>query len=227
MPDLEFPRSTDRFRERLLASLFRARANGIRVRNLAFGPPASADQIARIERDHLGFPMPAALRTFFAAHDGASMFFHRVDDLAAEIDDHTVPLHVEDTTRLRWNDAMHDGGSLWSEIDAVDFGRSELGFFYVGLLCIPSLAEIFDTDWRSIFGWPADMHLFDAFHPFRGSALVRDAAARTLHIQPTADHGADRDAAPVDLAAYLSTLADHAGTDRSIDGRLVAVRSHG
>lgn len=227
MPDHEYPASTTTFRDRLVARLFAARASGIRVRNLAFRPPASAELLAQFERDHLGFPMPPAMRRWFAAHDGASLFFHRVDDLAAEIDDNSVPLHVEDATPLRWSDAMHDGGPIWREIDAVDFGRSEYGFFYVGLFCIPGLHEMFTTDWRSIFGWPPGMVLFDAFHPFHSSALVHDPQARTLHIQPTADHGADRDAAPVALVDYLNALIDHAGTDRLLNGRLHPVRSHG
>lgn len=227
MPEHPYPAEQRSFRDRLVARLFRTRAGGIRVRNLAFGPPASAEQIARVERDHLGFAMPPAMRSWFAAHDGASLFYHRVDDLAAEIDDDGVPLVVEDDAPLRWSDAMHDGGALWREIEAVDFGRGEYGFFFVGLFCVPSLREMFETDWRAIFGWPAGMVLLDAYHPFHASALVHDAATRALHVQPTADHGADRDAAPLALADYFNNLVEHAGADRVIDGRLRAVRSHG
>lgn len=226
MTQYNYPATTDRFRERLIASLFASRANGIRIRNLAFGPPASPEIFKQVE-ERLGFPVPPAMRSFFAAHDGASMLFHRVDDLAAEIDDRSVPLHVEDSTLLRWNDAMHDGGRIWTEIDAADFGRSEYGFFYVGMFCIPSLAEMFETDWRAIFGWPAGLVLFDAFHPFRASALAVDAATRSVRVQPTSDHGADRDAAQVELADYLHVLADRSGAERRIDGHYLPVRSHG
>lgn len=213
---------TTPFRERLLDGLRRKRESGIRIRRLNFGAPASAEAIARVEHEHLGFPMPASLRSFFAAHDGASLFIHRVDDLAAEIYDHSVPLAIESEAPVVWSDAMHDGGALSREIAEADFGESQYGgIFYTGVFCVPSLAEIFDTDWGAIMGWPRGTYLFDAFHFFRASALVVDPAKREVRVQPTTDHGADRSAAPVALADYLDNLADNCGIDRVVDGRYV------
>ena len=224
--EVSTPPAPTTFRERLLAKLLDKRESGVRVRRLHFGPPASDALIARIERDHLGFPMPEAMRAFFAAHDGFSLFFHRVDDPAAEIFDHSVPLHVESDAPIPWNEACWDGGPLWSEIEAADYSASG-GFFYVGLICVPPLSVMFDTDWGSIMGWPAGMVLFDAFHPFYGSALVVDRAAGEVFIQPTADAGADRDADRVSLSDYLETLIDTAGSDRKVNGRYQAVRASG
>lgn len=217
-----------RFQERLLERLRGIRESGIRIRYLAFGPPASPEQIAEVERAHLGFPMPAAMRTFFEAHDGLSLLFHRVDDLSAEIFDHSVPLTIENEGPIAWNEAMHDGGPIWALIDAADFGESPNGgFFYAGMICIPNLATLFSTDWASIMGWPEGTWLFDSFHPFYSSALVADRASETVWIQPTADYGADRDAPRVDLAEYLENLLQTGGTERIVAGHRVAVRSHG
>lgn len=216
------------FRESLLKRMRSLREYGIRIRNLAFGPPADPEVIARIERDHLGFALPAEVRDFFAAHDGLTVFFHKVDDPTAEVYDHAVPLAIEAETPITWGVAMHDGGPIWRAIDVADYGNSPTtGPFYAGLICIPSLTEIFDTDWARSMGWPPGMWLFDAFHPYYGSALVVDRAARTLHIQPTSDHGADLDAAPVSVADYLQGLLNTGGTDRTVDGRSLAVRFSG
>lgn len=214
------------FRDRLLEKLLDKRESGIRVRRLSFGPPASAELIRQIEQDHLGFPMPEAMRRFFAAHDGASLFFHRVDDPAAEIYDHSVPLTVESEAPIPWNEACWDGGPIWSEIEAVDYSASG-GFFYAGLFCVPSLRVMFETDWTGIMGWPKGTVLFDAFHPFRGTALVVDAAARQVWIQPTADYGADRSAARVELVDYLETLIETCGSDRKVNGHYQPVRCSG
>lgn len=216
------------FRGRLLGSLRGLREGGIRIRRLAFGAPASAETIARIERDHLGFAMPEALRAFFEAHDGVSVLWHKVADPAAEITDHTVPLDIESEAPMTWSEAMHDGGPIWKQIDESDYGRAgDGGFYFAGLACIPPLAVMFDTDWGSIHGWPKGLYLFDAWHAFHGTALVVDRDAREVYIKPTSDYGADRDAAPVELADYLDTLAKTAGSDRVVDGRHVPVRSHG
>lgn len=221
------PPAPPTWRERLLDSLRGQRESGIRIRRLAFGPPASPALIERIEREHLGFPMPAAMRAFFEAHDGVSLWFHRVADPAAVVFDHSVPLAIESEAPMKWSEAMHDGGPIWSAIEAADFGRTDDGFFYVGMICIPGLEEMFGTDWGSILSWPKDTVLFDSFHWFRGSALIVDGETKTVYIQPTSDYGAARDAAFVDLGEYLDTLAKSAGTDRVVNGRYEAVHSRG
>ena len=48
-----------------------------------------------------------------------------------------------------------------------------------------------------------------------------------MRIQPTSDHGADRDAPQVELAEYLETIARTAGADRMVNGRYQPTRSRG
>ncbi|MBL8602471.1 MAG: hypothetical protein JNK72_11165 [Myxococcales bacterium] len=208
------------FRDQLTRRLVSLRESGIRVRRLAFGAPAEPTLLARIEAEHFGFEMPHAFRAFFEAHNGVSLYFHRVDDTAAEIYDPKVALAVEDTTPFRWNDAMHDGGEHWAGVNAADFGHSPNGgFFFAGVICIPDLATIFDTDWRGIMDWPQGTYLFDAFTPFYQTALVVDRARKCVELQPASDHGADLEDPRVDLAAYLDELTKTAGVERRVNGR--------
>ena len=191
----------------------------------AIGAPASDALLARVEAE-VGFPLPEDAVALWRQLDGLSLLWS------------TPGLQPTSTEPLPWSEACHDGGPLWSRLEALRAAHATT--FDMGLVCIPPLETIFSSPWKGrVFPdapWgPKDTvrlgrrkvaaaalydHLygFDFFSPFRWTGLWADQEQRRLQVVHASDHGADWSvAAAVPLELYMEFLLVDLGRTRAIE----------
>lgn len=189
---------------------------------LAWGDPASEAELAKVE-ETIGFPLPAAFRSFFSQANGMSMHLYgpkRQKQKAPEVKTELIP----------WNVACHQDGPLWQEMQTVSNGG-------VGLVCIPPLETIFFSDWSNMCIEVNDpkgkvkvgkrnvkqpeffdnLYLFDAFHGYYQAAIWADKKNETLWIMIGEDYGATwHDSHPIPFETYMEELVASMGMQRSL-----------
>lgn len=191
---------------------------------VAIGAPASEALLARVEAQ-VGFGLPEAARNLWGQLDGLSLLWT------------TPELQPCTDQPLPWSEACHDGGPLWTRIEALRAANA--GRFDMGMACIPPLETIFFSPWRGRFFpdrvWgPKETvtlgrrkvaaaalfdHLygFDLFSPFTWAGLWADQEERSLKVVYGTDHGADWSlAAAVPLEIYLEFLLIDLGRTRAL-----------
>jgi len=188
---------------------------------LAWGEPASEEELAKVETK-IGFPLPAAFRSFFSQANGLSMVLYtpkKQRQKAPEVKTDLIP----------WDVAAHQDGPLWKELQKVSSSA--------GSICIPSLETIFFSDWSSM-GITAEnpkgtikvgkrkvkqaeffenLYLFDAFHGYYQAAIWVDKKNEALWVMLGEDYGAVwHDNHPIPFETYMEELVFHTGFQRSV-----------